>query len=102
MPAYDYLCEACGPFTAVRPMAEFQAPHPCVECGELARRAMLTAPAFSGLDGGTRRANSTNERSANAPSRGRRHPASCGCCKPGSSTLRPTPSQRASPPGGPG
>ena len=83
MPAYDYLCDACGPFTAVRPMAEFQLPHICDVCGESARRAILTAPAFAGMDGVARHASATNERSSHAPTRAKRHPASCGCCKSG-------------------
>ena len=67
MPVYDYLCGECGPFTALRPMSEFQAPQPCAACGTPARRAILTAPAFAAMDGGQRRAHATNERSANAP-----------------------------------
>lgn len=79
---YDYLCDACGPFTAIRPMAEFQAPHPCEGCGAPARRAMLTAPGLAAMDGGRRNALATNERSAHAPTKVKRHPASYGCCKP--------------------
>lgn len=80
MPVYDYLCDGCGPFTALRPMSEFQTPQPCEGCGNLARRAMLTAPGLAGMDAGQRRAHATNERSANAPTKAKRHPASCGCC----------------------
>ncbi len=88
MPVYDYLCDGCGPFTALRPMSEFQAPQPCDGCGAPARRAILTAPAFSAMDGGQRRAHATNERSANAPTRSLgRHPTGCGCCKPRSPAL---------------
>ncbi len=82
MPMYDYLCDACGPFTAIRPMAEFQAPHQCDGCGAEARRAMLTAPGLAGMDAGRRTAFATNERSAHAPTKAKHHPASCGCCKP--------------------
>jgi putative FmdB family regulatory protein len=87
MPVYDYLCARCGPFTSARPMAEFEQPQPCEECGVHAPRAMLTAPAFSGLDAGQRRARDVNERSAHAPQRATRHPASCGCCSGGRKTL---------------
>jgi putative FmdB family regulatory protein len=83
MPVYEYLCSACGPFTAVRPMREFDLPQECEECGEAAPRAMLTAPAMFGGDPGHRRAAAVNERSANEPKQGRRHPASCGCCSAG-------------------
>lgn len=84
MPVYDYLCDACGPFTALRPMAEFQAPHLCAGCGTPARRAMLTAPGLAGMDAGRRHAHATNERSAHAPTKAKRHPSSCSCCKTGS------------------
>jgi len=80
MPVYDYICAVCGPFSALRPMAEFQGSQPCETCGTAAPRALLTAPALSGLDPGRRRAGDVNERSANAPTRAKRHPASCGCC----------------------
>jgi putative FmdB family regulatory protein len=80
MPVYDYLCATCGPFTAIRPMAEFQQPQPCEQCGAPAPRALLTAPAMSGLDSGRRQAAAINERSANAPLRAKRHPAGCACC----------------------
>ena len=82
MPVYDYLCPACGPFTAVRPMAAFQASCRCT-CGTDAPRAILTAPALARMDPAARRATITNERSAHAPSRAQRHPPSCRCCKPG-------------------
>ena len=88
MPTYEYDCPRCGPFEAVRPMAEFQAPHPCAGCGGPAPRVLLSAPRLSGMDAGRRDALATNERSANAPKRsGGAHPASCGCCKPRSRTL---------------
>jgi len=82
MPEYDYLCPDCGPFTAIRPMAEFKAPQPCGGCGANAPRAILTAPALSAMDGARRNAFATNERSANAPTRSTSHPSGCGCCKP--------------------
>jgi putative FmdB family regulatory protein len=80
MPVYEYLCATCGPFTAIRPMAEFEQSQPCEHCGEPAPRALLTAPAMSGLDPGRRQAATVNERSANAPARAKRHPAGCACC----------------------
>ena len=88
MPTYEYDCPSCGPFEAVRPMAEFQAPQPCVGCGGAAPRVLLSAPRLGAMDPGRRHAAATNERSANAPrsSQGR-HPTGCGCCKPRSRTL---------------
>ncbi|MDT7953366.1 MAG: zinc ribbon domain-containing protein [Acetobacteraceae bacterium] len=82
MPVYEYLCGSCGPFSAMRPMSAYAAPAPCEGCGAAAPRALLTAPAFSGMDQGVRRAHATNERSANAPIQSRKHPPSCGCCRP--------------------
>ncbi len=88
MPTYEYDCPRCGPFEAIRPMAEFQAPHPCAGCGGPAPRVLLSAPRLSGMDAGRRNAFATNERSADAPKRsGGAHPSSCGCCKPRSRTL---------------
>ncbi len=88
MPTYEYDCPSCGPFEAIRPMAEFQAPHPCAGCGDPAPRVLLSAPRLSGMDPGRRDAFATNERSAHAPTRSRgAHPASCGCCKPRSRIL---------------
>ena len=83
MPNYDYVCPACGPFTAMRPMAVFLAPYECPDCGAEARRVILTAPGIANMDAGRRSAHATNERSSNAPklaSKG--HGAGCGCCGP--------------------
>lgn len=82
MPVYDYLCGDCGPFSATRPMSAYADPASCTGCGEAAPRALLTAPAFTGMAAEARRAHATNERSANAPLQSRKHPASCGCCRP--------------------
>ena len=49
MPTYEYLCDDCGPFTDLRPMAESDLPHDCPHCGDAAPRAYLTAPYMSGL-----------------------------------------------------
>lgn len=84
MPTYEYDCPACGPFKAMRPMAEFRAPQPCGGCGAPAPRVILSAPRLAGMDSGRRAAFATNERSANAPRQSRSaHSAGCGCCKPG-------------------
>jgi putative FmdB family regulatory protein len=83
MPEYDYLCPDCGPFSAIRPMVEFNLPQPCEGCGRPAPRAMLTAPALSAMDAGRRNAFATNERSANSPTRAKAHPSGCGCCSTG-------------------
>lgn len=78
MPRYSYACPDCGPFEAYQPMALFDAPHPCPDCQEPARR-LLAAPAFSGMDAERRNAFVVNERSAHAPQPGHRHGPNCGC-----------------------
>ena len=84
MPVYDYLCDACGPFTEMRPMAECDLPHACPDCGANAPRALLTAPYFSCVSAERRRAHAVNERSAHAPKSSAEfkaaHGAGCSCC----------------------
>ena len=84
MPVYDYLCERCGPFTQMRPMAECEAPSDCARCGHAAPRAFLTAPYFAAMPAERRLAHATNERSAHAPaslsSMKKNHGAGCACC----------------------
>jgi putative FmdB family regulatory protein len=79
MPMYDYDCDRCGPFTALRPMAEFEAPCACPHCEAMAPRVMLTAPAIATMPGARRHAAATNERSADTPGRSHAHGAGCGC-----------------------
>jgi hypothetical protein len=73
MPVYDYLCNACGPFTDMRPHCAGESP-----------RAILTAPNFFCMPSDRRKAHATNERSANAPRTVAEYKAShgpgCGCC----------------------
>ncbi len=52
MPNYDYLCPACGPFSAFKPIARYQEPEPCPVCEAEAPRAILRAPAVRGASGG--------------------------------------------------
>jgi putative FmdB family regulatory protein len=84
MPIYEYLCEACGPFTELRPMAECEAPSDCPACGDSAPRVMLTAPRLAGMPTERLIAHGVNERSAHEPmvsgsERAHRHSATCGC-----------------------
>jgi putative FmdB family regulatory protein len=44
MPVYDYLCDRCGPFTEMKPMAEADLRQKCPTCRRKAPRAFLTAP----------------------------------------------------------
>lgn len=71
MPTYEYECGDCGPFSEVRPMAEFEMPQPCPDCGAAAPR-LLTAPA---LGGGSQQADA-----GTAPARA--HAGGCACCVP--------------------
>jgi putative FmdB family regulatory protein len=91
MPVYEYRCDACGPFTQMRPMAEYEQPTPCPGCGAAAPRVILTAPHCSTLSTQSRLAHATNERSANAPrtlsSKKGSHGAGCTCCSGKSSRM---------------
>lgn len=87
MPVYEYLCEDCGDFTAMRPMSEYQAPQPCPDCGMSSPRVMLTAPHFTSMSRERFTAHATNERASNAPlSVGEfkaKHGSGCSCCSSG-------------------
>ncbi|QDM17855.1 zinc ribbon domain-containing protein [Tardiphaga sp. vice352] len=84
MPVYEYLCNDCGPFTEMRPMAECEEPHDCPQCAAEAPRVMLMAPAFFCMPADKRKAHATNERSRHAPKSSAEykaaHGAGCGCC----------------------
>ncbi|MEP4033230.1 zinc ribbon domain-containing protein [Roseibium polysiphoniae] len=98
MPVYDYICESCGPITALRPMSAHADPICCPACKQEAPRAFLQAPHMSGLSSDRRSAFERNEKSQHAPqvstrdsresdardSRKRRHPIGCACCSGGS------------------
>jgi putative FmdB family regulatory protein len=80
MPFYDYECNRCGPFTALRPMAECADPLVCPDCGASSARAFLRAPAIACSDAGSRKAMALNERARNEPKLASNHRAGCGCC----------------------
>lgn len=82
MPYYDYQCEDCGPFTAIRPMAFSGEPCACPECGGESPRAFLQAPNFSLMDTAKRTAHATNEKARNEPKVASKlgHGAGCSCC----------------------
>src|ERR1700735_2687157 len=84
MPVYDYVCNDCGPFTDMRPMAECDAPRDCPRCEVSAPRVILTAPNFLCMPSDRRKAIVTNERSSHAPKTLAEYKAShgpgCGCC----------------------
>lgn len=81
MPIYDYACDACGPFTAMRPMAQFRDPCACPECGAGATRTFLSAPTIVSGTAGGRIACAATEPPATYPRQASAaHPAGCGCC----------------------
>jgi len=85
MPVYDYGCESCGPFTMLRPMAEYAMPQPCPDCAGVAPRVMLTMPSIAGMASTARSAHAVNERSSHEPqlaSASGAHRPGCQCCKP--------------------
>ena len=71
MPLYEYVCDACGPFAAMRPMAAFSEPCDCPECGTAAKRNLLASPSLGGGGGAPAAAGGTKA-----------HFGGCGCCKP--------------------
>lgn len=87
MPTYDYACERCGGFDALRAIGERDAPLRCPLCGSAATR-VLAAPRLALLADGTRGALARNERARHEPQRSSeyqtlRHPSGCGCCRAG-------------------
>ncbi len=71
MPLYEYSCDACGPFAAMRPLAAFADPCDCPECGAASPRNLLASPALGG-----------NGAPAAAKVGAKTHMGGCGCCKP--------------------
>jgi putative FmdB family regulatory protein len=66
VPAYAFICEVCGPFDVVRPMAEASAAAACPTCGAEARR-VFTPPGLALLARPVRRALDLEEKSAHQP-----------------------------------
>lgn len=85
MPLYDYKCESCGTFSALRKMSESSDPMMCESCGEFAPR-IISAPKLALVDRSTRIAHERNEKSAHEPRS--IHRSSCGCS--GSHTCKST------------
>ena len=83
MPVYEYWCDTHGAFEAIRPMADYAAPHACPDCGAEAPRVMLTVPRLATMETSRRTAHETNERAAHEPKSTRRHGPGCACCSGG-------------------
>lgn len=85
MPTYEYACERCGEFTAMRRMSERNEPCTCPVCGARAERVILSAPAMWSMAAGDRTAHATNERARHAPRTSEeyaathKHGPGCGC-----------------------
>jgi putative FmdB family regulatory protein len=81
MPIYDYECHTCGPFDAMRPMAQFRDPCACPACGIGAPRKLLSAPAIADTDQTRRNTLALDFRNASSQRLTKAaHPAACGCC----------------------
>ena len=81
MPIYDYRCVTCGPFEAMRRIAERDEPGCCPQCGMMAERVLVHAPGLADMPGDVRLAMATNERACHEPklSTTHRHHSGCGC-----------------------
>jgi putative FmdB family regulatory protein len=76
MPVYEYECNSCGVFTALRKMSESSQPTTCEDCGSESPRIM-SAPRLAVLGKSQRMAHERNEKSAHDPKVAKR--TSCGC-----------------------
>lgn len=80
MPTYSYRCAQCGPFAAVRRMADFDQSAPCPVCASDAVRT-LTVPALLGTRRGSQRDGTKRDGDDDAAGYRRlTHPAGCACC----------------------
>jgi putative FmdB family regulatory protein len=66
VPVYAFMCDGCGPFDLVRPMAEASSAVACPTCGARARR-VFTPPGLALLATPVRRALDLEEKSAHEP-----------------------------------
>ncbi|WP_267939806.1 zinc ribbon domain-containing protein [Paraburkholderia flagellata] len=75
MPLYDYRCEACGVFEAMRKLAERDCPVPCSTCGVPADRIQASVSLLLTSNG------NAPDTHAAAGSYGMRHWGGCRCCR---------------------
>jgi putative FmdB family regulatory protein len=82
MPTYDYHCDRCGDFAAIRRVAERDTACTCPACGAPTQRK-LSMPSLSLIAATSRVGHQVNERAAHAPQRSgeytHRHGPGCGC-----------------------
>lgn len=76
MPTYDYRCDRCGPFQALRSIAQRDAESLCPACSVVAARILSGSPHV----GGVRRTLAAQDQGAAGAYARMRHPASCRCC----------------------
>jgi putative FmdB family regulatory protein len=96
MPTYEYDCQDCGGFDAIRTMSQRNEPCACPECGVAATRVFASAPRLACVSSDTRTAMDRNEKARHEPrsskdqgSYGRlKHPSGCGCCSTASKGIR--------------
>lgn len=96
MPTYEYCCDDCGDFSAIRPVAMRNEPCVCPGCGRHAGRVIRSTPQLATMSSASRTAHATNERAAHAPMTSaeyatrHKHGPGCGCCsgKPSKSTVK--------------
>lgn len=87
MPVYDYVCDQCGEFSALKKMGPESVTAECPSCGQAAGK-VISAPRLGLLGAEKRDAMARNERAQHAPQFTRK---SCGCsgahtCGPSSAT----------------
>lgn len=86
MPTYEYQCDTCGQFDAIRAIARRNDPCNCPACGAPATRVILTAPSMWSMSASDRKAHATNEKARHAPTTSgeykatHKHGPGCGCC----------------------
>jgi len=80
MPVYDYVCDDCGGFDAMRRIAERDDPLRCPRCGADARRVTVCAPALASGASGTADGGGPAE-AGGYGGYGMRHVGGCGCCR---------------------
>jgi putative FmdB family regulatory protein len=74
MPKYEYDCSRCGSFSDFRPLAEYELPVPCPNCGTESPRAVLCFPAISTRAAAATRADASQFSATPG------HGAGCRCC----------------------
>lgn len=66
VPVYEFSCETCGAFEALRTIEEASEPMLCPTCGSSARR-LYSAPGVTRTSATVAQAHARNERSAHEP-----------------------------------